>query len=61
MRYTQCRYCWTYVLESECRTVWLSELYPVICRGCEESDAPRARQTLELEETLAVSRRGVTL
>jgi hypothetical protein len=61
VRHTQCRYCWTYVPDSECRTVWLLELYPVICRGCEARREPSVLRLLDLEERLAVSRRGERL
>ena len=61
MRHTQCRYCWTYVPDSECRTVWLSGLFPVICADCEARREPRVARVLELEERLTVSLRGERL
>jgi hypothetical protein len=61
VRHTECRYCWTYVPDSECRTVWLSGLFPVICADCEARRESRAARDLELEESLALSRRGVRL
>jgi len=61
VRHTQCRYCWTYVPDSECRTVWLLELFPVICADCEARREPRVARLLELEESLALSRRGERL
>jgi hypothetical protein len=56
-----CVGCWEWREYRDCRTVWLSGLFPVICSDCEELRGPRVAYILETEERLALSLRGERL